>query len=442
MLQGVSPCNIQLQYKCWVNRWVNNTGNRAGANMAGKTKELSALEVKRLTSSGFYSVGGATGLYLSIARGGSKSWILRATVAGKRRDIGLGGFTDVSLARAREKAKEYREMISDGIDPVVERKQAREQLRAKHAKRITFAESAKRCYAIKKPEFRNVKHSNDWINSLQRHAFDLIGDMQVSDIEMPHVLQVLERIWYTKTETATRVRQRIEAVLSWAKVSGYRTGENPARWEENLKETLSAPSKIAPVKHFAALPRQQIGQFMADLRKKDGISIRALEFTILCAARTGEVRGATWAEIDFDEKLWTIPGERMKAGKAHKIPLSDRAIGVLETISRFVGSDFVFTSPRGNQLSNMALLQVCRRMEVDAVPHGFRSTFKDWARTSTAYPDEVSELALAHVNSDATRSAYARDELLPKRSRLMAEWAKFCNTTSSNGEVVPSREQA
>lgn len=408
--------------------------------MRGKTKELTAIEVKRLTEPGFYAVGGATGLYLNIAKGGSRSWILRATIAGKRRDIGLGGFTDVSLARARERAKDFREKISDGIDPVIERKAAKEALRAQNAKRITFAEAAKRCHNVKAPEFRNIKHSNDWINSLQLHAFDHIGDMQVSDIEMPHVLQVLEKIWYTKTETATRVRQRIEAVLSWAKVTGYRSGENPARWEENLKETLSAPSKIAPVKHFAALPWQEMGKFMSDLRKRPGISARALEFTILNASRSGEVRGAVWSEINLEEKLWTIPAERMKANKQHRVPLSERSMEILTSIPRFEGSEYVFTSPRGAQLSDMSLLQVCRRMEVKAVPHGFRSSFKDWARSRTAYADEVSELSLSHVNDDKTRAAYARDELLQKRRRLMQDWEKHCSVISRKADVRSIRE--
>lgn len=404
--------------------------------MPPKSKELSAIEVKRLTSPGMHAVGGATGLYLSVARGGSRSWILRATIAGKRRDIGLGGFVDVSLSRARERAKEFREKISDGVDPVIERNLAKEALRALHAKRITFAEAAKRCHAVKAPEFRNIKHSNDWINSLTLHTFDTLGGMQVADIEVTHVLQTLEKIWHTKTETATRVRQRIEAVMSWAKVSKFRTGDNPARWEENLKELLSAPSKIAPVKHFAALPWQQIGQFMTALRKRPGVSARALEFTILNASRSGEVRGATWPEINFEEKLWTIPGERMKAGKQHRVPLSDRSIEILEAIPRFERSEFVFTSPRGKQLSDMALLQVCRRMEVNAVPHGFRSSFKDWARSRTAYADEISELALSHVNDDKTRAAYARDELLQKRRKLMQEWTKYCATQKHAGDVI------
>lgn len=405
--------------------------------MPSKPRELSALEVRRLKYTGMHAVGGATGLYLNVAKGGSKSWMLRVTIADKRRDIGLGSFADVPLVNARQKARNFRAQIEQGIDPTVERKAAKEALKAKHAKRLTFAEAARRCHAIKAPEFKSVKHSNDWINSLERHSLPILGNMQVADIELPHVLKVLEPIWYTKTETATRVRQRIEAVLSWAKVSGYRSGENPARWEENLKETLSAPSKIVKVKHFAALPWQEVAAFLVELRKRPGASAKALEFAILTAARSGEVRGAVWSEINISEKVWTIPAERMKAGRMHKIPLSNRAIELLNALPRFEGSEYVFTAPRGGKLSGMALLVLMRRMDAQAVPHGFRSTFKDWARSQTAYADEVSELSLAHVNNDRTRAAYARDELLAKRRRLMDEWARFCETMQSAGGVVP-----
>ena len=261
--------------------------------------------------------------------------------------------------------------------------------------------------------------------------------MSVAEIELAHIVGVLKPIWITRTETATRVRQRIESVLAWAQVSGYRTGDNPARWKGNLEHALPKPSKVRKVKHFAALPWQEVGAFMADLRTRDGISARALEFAILTATRSGEVRGATWEEIDLDGKVWTIPGERMKAGKPHRVPLSGPVIELLKKLPQLEGSPYVFSSIRGGQLSDMALSSVTRRMKVDAVPHGFRSSFKDWCRSSTAYPDEVSELALAHVSSDSTRAAYARDELLSKRANLMRDWAKFCDTLPSEADVVP-----
>ncbi len=261
----------------------------------------------------------------------------------------------------------------------------------------------------------------------------------MAHIEIAHIVAALQSSWHTKPQTATRVRQRIEAVLAWAATSGYRSGDNPARWKGNLEHVLPKPSKLRKVKHHAALPWQEIGAFMADLRKRGGTGARALEFAILTAARSGEVRLATWDEIDTASKVWTVPGERMKAGKPHRVPLSEPALRLLNNLPLQEGSDYVFQAPRGGPLSDMSLSAVCRRMEVDAVPHGFRSTFKDWCRSATSYADEVSELTLAHVNSDATRAAYARDELLPKRMRLMRAWAKFCTTAPRKAVVTPIR---
>jgi len=256
----------------------------------------------------------------------------------------------------------------------------------------------------------------------------------VNQIELAHVVKVVEPIWTTKTETASRLRGRIESVLEWAKASGYRNGgENPAKWE-TLKHVLPTPSKVRKIKHYAALPWQEMGAFMADLRNREGMGARALEFAILTAARSGEVRGATWDEIDLRAKEWTVPAERMKAGKQHRVPLSEPAVKLLKALPRFEGSPYVFPAARGGMLSDMSISAVTRRMGLDVVPHGFRSSFKVWCRTSTAYPDEVSELALAHVNSDATRSAYARDELVPQRQKLMTDWAKYCGTVPRKGK--------
>jgi len=408
--------------------------------MPKKAKELSAAEVRRLTDQGRYPVGGVAGLQLLVSATGARSWVLRTKVGDKRRDIGLGGFPDVTLAGARDKARELRERIVAGIDPVAERKAARDAIRASQAKSLTFKEAAHRCHDARKDEFSNPKHRQDWINSLERHAFDMIGDLPVDAIELPHVLKVLEPIWKTKTETATRVRQRLESVLSWATVSTHRTGENPARWADNLSELLPTPSKIRKVKHHKALPWQSVPEFMVDLRHREGMGARALEFIILTAARSGEVRFATWDEIDLSEKVWTVPAERMKARKDHRVPLSDDVMDLLARVPRMEGSNLLFTAPRGNALSDMSISAVCKRMEVDATPHGFRSSFKDWARNCTAYADEVSELALAHVNSDATRAAYARDELLEQRAKLMRDWAKYLSKPAPTGEVVGIRE--
>ena len=404
--------------------------------MPKKAKELSAVQVKRLERPGFHAVGGVAGLHLQVKESGARSWILRSVVGSRRRDIGLGGYPDITLAGARDKAREAREQILQGIDPIEARKAARLALIAEQALQLTFAEAAVQCHATKAPEFRNAKHASDWISSIIRYANPKIGKLSVAQVELAHIVSVLKPIWTTKTETATRVRQRIEAILSWAAVSGYRTGDNPARWKGNLEHALAKPSKVRKVKHFAALPWQKVGAFMVDLRMRDGISARALEFAILTATRSGEVRGATWEEIDFDTKVWTIPSERMKAGKPHRVPLSGPVIDLLNKMPRFEGSPYVFSSVRGGRLSDMALSAVTRRMKVDAVPHGFRSSFKDWCRSSTAYPDEVSELALAHVSSDATRVAYARDELLPKRTNLMRDWAKYCATLPGEADVV------
>lgn len=404
--------------------------------MPKKARELSPLQVRRLSKPGLHAVGGVSGLHLQVKESGARSWILRVKVGKRRPDIGLGGFPDVTLEQARDKAREIREQIRQGIDPIAARRAAQAALLAAQAKALTFDEAAKECHAAKASEFRNAKHKADWINSLHRYASPIIGKVPVADVELAHVVKVLSPIWTTKTETATRVRQRIESVLAWAKVSGYRDGENPARWAGNLEHALPKPGKVRKNEHHPALPWQDVPGFMAELRKRPGMSARALEFAILTAARSGEVRLATWDEIDLDAKLWTVPAERMKAGKQHRVPLSDAAVRLLKALPRMEGCPYVFPAPRGGALSDMSLSAVTRRMSVQAVPHGFRSSFKDWARSTTAYADEVSELALAHVNSDATRAAYARDELLPKRTRLMRDWAKFCESEPAKANVV------
>jgi integrase len=407
--------------------------------MPVEAKTLSALEVRRLTEPGLYAVGGVPGLYLKVAPSGSRSWILRARVGKKRRDIGLGGEGKVTLQKARELAQEAHGDIRQGIDPVSKRKAVREGLESAQAKAVTFRQAAGRCHATKKQEFRNSKHQREWLATLERYAFPVIGNVLVADVDLPRILKVLEPIWQSKTETATRVRQRIEAVLTWATVSGYRTGENPARWVGNLKEVLPTPAKISKVQHHPALPWQQVGEFMVNLRTMKGVAPQALEFAILTVARSGEVRGMTWDELDLSKRIWTIPEDRIKAGKQHRVPLSDEAVAILKAQPRYEGIAYVFPALRGGMLSDVALLAVVRRMGVPVVPHGFRSTFKDWARSNSAFPDEVSELALAHVNSDATRAAYARDELLPQREKMMKEWARFCRTAQKKANVVPLR---
>jgi integrase len=402
-----------------------------------KLHKLSATYVKNTKAAGMYNDGG--GLYLRVAPSGSKGWIFRYRDRGTRklRDMGLGSTHTVGLRDARELAAQQRSLLQAQRDPIAERKRERAKLRAAAGKVLTFDDAAKLCHETKASEFRSLKHKNDWINSLTTHASPIIGDLSVSDIEVRHVESVLKPIWEAKTETATRVRQRIESVMSWATARKYRSGDNPARWQGILEHYLPKPSKIREIKHHAALPWQKVGSFMTELRKRDGMGSRALEFAILTAGRSREVRLAIWDEFDLDIKVWTIPGERMKTGKSHRVPLSEQAVSLLKALPRFEDSPFIFHAVRGGALSDMAMSAVCRRMKVNAVPHGFRSSFKDWARSTARFPDEVSELALAHVNSDATRAAYARDELLPQRAKMMADWANFCDGESAGDNVVP-----
>ncbi len=408
--------------------------------MPRTARELSATEVRRLTSPGFYPVGGVSGLALQVSRSGARSWVLRAMVGSKRRDIGLGGFPTVTLADARDKARKARGLIEEGIDPVEQRRSARAAIAAAQSA-LTFEQAGRQFLRIKEPEFRNRKHRAQWHATLEQYAFPVMGSIPVSEIELRHVVEVLEPIWMTKTETAKRLRGRIESVLSWATVSGHRTGDNPARWKGHLEAVLPKPGKVAKVEHLRALPWQDVGAFMADLREREGMGARALEFAILTAARSGEVRMATWDEIDLQAKVWTIPGERMKAGKEHRVPLSPAALALLKALPRFEGTNLVFPSTRNAPLSDMSLSAVCRRMNVDAVPHGFRSTFRDWCAERTNYPREVAELALAHSIGNSVEAAYRRGDLFAKRAKLMNEWAKWCGTIQTTADVAPIRER-
>lgn len=409
--------------------------------MPKKAKELSALEVKRLVEPGFYSVGGVAGLHLQVTKTGARSWILRILVGNKRRDVGLGGYPDVQLAQARDKARDVREKVAQGIDPVAERQTARSALLAQQMRSITFKQAALEVIKKKQLEAGNIKHAQQWHNTLETYAFPVLGRMAVSDIELVHVKQALEPIWTTKTETASRVRQRIEAVLSWATVHGHREGDNVARWKGNLDTILPAPTKIAKVKHHRALDVDDAHQFVVNLRQREGVAARCLEFVILTAARSGEARGATWSEIDLANRLWIIPASRMKAGREHRVPLSDAALDLLESQPRRSDKDFVFPAPRGGQLSDAGMSALLKRMGVDATPHGFRSTFRDWAAERTSTPHHVCEMALAHTIKNEAEAAYRRGDLLTKRAKLMQDWAKFINEPASAGDVTPIRQQ-
>ncbi len=402
-------------------------------------KELKALAVSRLKETGFHPVGGVPGLLLCVKESGSRNWILRVTIGDKRRDVGLGGYPAVTLADARDKARETRDKIKAGGDPVLESKSAKSRLIAEQARQITFAEAVKGFLEGKSGEWKNAKHAAQWETTLTNYAEPVLGKILVKDIDVPHVLKVLLPIWKVKTETASRVRGRIESVLAWATVHKHRQGPNPAVWRGNLSEALAKPGKIAKVEHHPALPYKELGDFMANLRQREGMGAKALEFAILTAARSGEVRGATRKEIDMDAATWTIPGRRMKAGKEHRVPLSRQAVALLKSLPKSK-NPYVFSAIRGGMLSDMTLSSVTRRMEVDAVPHGFRSSFRDWAGETTAYPREVIEHALAHQLADKAEAAYARGTLFEKRQRLMQDWANYCGKPSAKmGEVISIR---
>ncbi len=407
-----------------------------GCPMPRKAVEISALQVKNLTEPGLYFVGVVSGLALQVLPSGGRTWVLRMTVGNKRREMGLGGYPDVTLADAREAARAARAKVRAGIDPIEEARSARSQLKATQAAALTFRQCAERYIKAHRAGWKNVKHAQQWENTLEQHAYPVIGDLLVRDVALSHVLKVLEPIWTTTNETAVRLRGRIELVLDWATARGLRDGLNPARWRGHLDKLLPKPSKVNKREHHSALPVADVGAFMVELRAAEGMGARALEFAILTAARSGEVRGATWAEIDRDAAIWTVPAGRMKAGKEHRVPLSAEALALLDALPRMGGTDLVFPAPRGGVLSDMTLAAVLRRMGVPAVPHGFRSTFRDWAAERTNYPRDVAEMALAHAIGDKVEAAYRRGDLFDKRARMMADWAKFLARPEAKGQVI------
>ncbi|VTU28399.1 tyrosine-type recombinase/integrase [Variovorax sp. PBL-E5] len=410
--------------------------------MPKKAVELGALQVGRLKDPGRHAVGGVAGLHLFIKVGGARSWMLRVLVGGRRKDIGLGGYPDVTLAGAKEAARRAREQVMQGIDPVEQRKQARALLMAENATAKTFTQCYKAFIEDKGEEWRNPKHRQQWTNTLKTYADPKLGELLVRDITMTHVLEVLRPIWKEKTETATRVRGRIEAVLDWATVRGYRQGDNPARWKGHLEQLLPKPSKVSKVEHHPAVAVDAVSGFISAVRAAPGMGARALEFAIFTAARSGEVRGALWSEFNLKAKLWTVPAERMKGHREHRVPLSKQAIKLLESTPRFEGSDVVFWGVKGQVLSDMTLSAVMRRMGVDAVPHGFRSTFRDWASERTNFPRELAEMALAHTIESKVEAAYRRGDMLAKRLQMMQAWADFCESRPHKAKVLPLQRAA
>jgi integrase len=431
--------------------------------MPKKAKELSALTVARIKDEGRHAVGGVDGLHLRVV-GDSRNWVLRVAVGtrtdgkGKRvahrRDIGLGGFPDVPLAEAREKARAIRKQVRDGADPIEQKKLDREAKFSQRAKQKTFRECSEVVIANKVREFKNAKHSWQWQATLETYAYPLIGDRIVTTITKADVAAVLAPIWQTKNETASRLRGRIEAIFDYAKAMEYREGDNPAAWKGTLEPILGNAKRAK--KNHPSLPYSEVGAFMAELRNREGISARTLEFAVLTAARTAEARGATWAEIDLRMKKWTIPGERMKGGKEHRVPLSDAALELLQALPHGGSDSLVFPAPQGGKLSDMTLVMLIRRLHgaeqkqgrkgfLDpkqnkiATTHGFRATFKTWAREETSYPKDLSERALAHTTGNKVEEAYDRGDLFQKRARLMADWARYCGTVqlAAGDNIIP-----
>ena len=416
--------------------------------MARQQQRLSALQVGKLSKPGLHGDGG--GLTLQITATGAKSWLFRYMVAGKPYGMGLGPTPTVSLAEARQKALDARKLLVDGINPLVAKKQIADALTT--AKMRTFNQCAAAYIQKHKAGWKNAKHADQWTNTVKTYASPVLGDLPVADVDTGLVVKCLAPIWESKTETASRLRGRIESVLDWATTSGYRTGENPARWKGHLENLLATISRSSRTRNHPSLPWQRIAAFMAALRAREGVSARAVEFCILTASRSGEVRGARWAEFDLAGKVWTIPAERMKARREHEVPLSDAALASLESMPR--DGEIVFAGMKGQPLSDVSLTAVIRRMNGDDKPvwvdangdgvtvHGFRSTFRMWAAETTNYLREVAEHALAHQLPDAVERACQRGAQFTKRAALMAEWAAYCATVPTDAALTPIRRAA
>jgi len=410
--------------------------------MARGLHRLSAVNVANRKKPGYYADGG--GLYLRVAPGGSKGWIFRFTRVGNTRDAGLGAYPTISLVKAREHAERCRRQLTAGIDPIEARREERDAARIASARAMTFEDCAKAFIESHEAGWRNDKHKDQWRATLSTYCYPIIGALPVEAIDTGLVLKVLEPIWTSKPETASRVRQRVERVLSWAKVRGYRDGENPAQWRGHLDHLLPAKSKVRSVRHHAALAYGEVGGFMALLREETSITARALEFLILTASRTGETLGARWDEIDVGERMWTLPAGRMKASREHRVPLPAWAIAILKDMAEIQRSGFVFPGAKqGRPLSQMSLTMLLRRMGYGHITvHGFRSSFRDWAAECTSFPREVAEMALAHAVSDAVEVAYRRGDLFAKRRKLMDAWAAFCARERAPAKVVSIKRRA
>jgi len=406
---------------------------------------LTAKKVERTRAPGRYRDGLVPGLLLQISESGAKSWVLRYMLHGKERMLGIGPVKAFNLKEARERARAARQLLADGVDPLDVKRQRRTEATLAAAKKLTFREAAQRYFDQHEKKWTNASHRDQFLSSLRNYAFPIMGDMDVAAIQLADVLRCIEPHWTTKSVTADRVRNRVEAVLDWCIVRGHRPpGTNPARWKGHLDQVLPPARKVAPVTHHAALPYAELSGFMVALREQEGIAARAFEFLVFTAARSGEVLGARWDEIDLDGATWTVPGGRMKAKREHRVPLSPAALDLLRSLPREDGNPFVFIGPNsGRGLGHMVFTRVLERMgRSNITTHGFRSSFSDWAHEQTAHASHTIELALAHnVGSDVER-AYRRGPMLAKRVPLMADWAKYCATppvVQTGADVVPLR---
>jgi integrase len=413
--------------------------------MTSEVNKLSALKIARLTKTGIYNDGG--GLYLQI-RGKARSWIFRYALDGKTHYLGLGSAATFGLAEARERARAARQLVADGIDPVEQRRGKRAASRAEAAKRMTLREAA-RHYVASHEKGWSAKHAAQWSASLEQHVFPLMGDLDVAAIDTAAVMKTIEPLWSEKPVTADRCRGRLETLFDWAAARHLREGPNAARWKGHLSKLLPPVRRIAVVKHLAAMPYSEVPGLVQRLRNGAGDSAcAALEFVILTAARSGEVLGATWGEIDLERGLWVVPASRMKAGREHRVPLSDRALALLRGLPAAPGTAEALIFPRssGQPLTHKDVLKALRSMGGTGLTvHGFRSAFRDWVGERSNFPGELAEAALAHVTGDATERAYRRGDAIEKRRRLMQAWAGFCCTppaaaeADSSGKVLPMR---
>jgi integrase len=398
--------------------------------MPKRAKELTAAAVAKLREPGRYAVGGAEGLHLRITPAGSRLWVCRIKVGELRRDIGLGNFPEVGLSDARDKARDARRASRAGIDPAPPKVAAPVVVPAVVH---TFKKAAVELISSKRNEWSNAKHAAQWSNTLETYAYPTLGGMDVADIKLTDVLAVLTPIWTTKTETAKRLRGRIENVLDYATVHEWRKGDNPARWDGLLDKVLPAPGKVATPEHHKAMPAEQVPGFMGVMQRARGISPMALRLLILTATRSGEIRGARWSEFDLEGGVWTIPADRMKAKVEHRIPLSAQALHLLSELPRLDGSELLFPSSMDEKkpISDMTMTNLLRKRGLEYVPHGFRSTFRDWAGDNTEYPRDLLEAALAHTTENKVEAAYRRKDALERRRPLMQEWADFVSTAQS-----------